>query len=178
MPAEQYVAELNAQVGREFAASQQYLAIAIYYDAQTLPQLAGFFYRQSLEERGHALMMVQYLLDAGEEVEIPGVAEPKHDFTDVADPVRVALEQERSVTDQISGLAAIAREASDFVSEQFTQWFLKEQVEEIATMSDLLAVAGRSKDRPMEIEDYLAREHGGGAAGDPTAPPAAGGSVG
>jgi ferritin len=178
MPAEQFVAELNAQIGREFGASQQYIAVAVYYDAQTLPQLASFFYRQSLEERDHAMMMTQYLLDAGANVEIPGVAAPKTDFADIAEPIRIALEQERNVTDQISGLAAIARDADDYVSEQFTQWFLKEQIEEIATMSDLLHVAERSKDRPMEIEDFVAREHPGAEGEDPTAPAAAGGSVG
>ena len=177
MPAEQFVAELNAQIGREFGASQQYAAIAVHYDAQTLPQLAGFFYRQSLEERDHAMMMVQYLLDAGEDVEVPGVEAPQTDFGDFAAPVQLALDQERRVTDQISGLAAIAREANDFVSEQFVQWFLKEQVEEIATMSDLLAVAERSSGRPNDIEDYLAREHAGGEGADPTAPPVAGGAV-
>jgi bacterioferritin B len=174
MPADQFVSELNEQIGREFAAHQQYVAVAVYYDALTLPQLASFFYRQAVEERGHAMMMVQYLLDAGEQPEIPGVASPKTDFADIVEPVRVALDQERRVTDQISGLAAIADEANDYVSAQFVQWFLKEQVEEIATMSDLLAVAERSKERPSEIEDYLAREHPGDAAADPTAPAVAG----
>jgi ferritin len=175
MPAEQFVSELNEQVGREFGASQQYIAVAVYYDALTLPRLAAFFYRQAVEERGHALMMVQYLLDAGEQPRISGLAAPKNDFADIVEPVRIALEQEKRVTDQISGLAAIAREANDFVSEQFIQWFLKEQVEEVATMSDLLAVAQRSHDRPSEIEDYLAREHGADEAADPMAPTAAGG---
>ena len=174
MPAEQFVSELNEQIEREYGAHQQYAAVAVYYDALTLPRLAAFFYAQALEERGHAMMMVQYLLDAGERPVIPGVAAPKVDFADIVEPVRVALEQEKRVTDQISGLAAIAREANDFVSEQFTQWFLKEQVEEVATMSDLLTVCERSKDRPSEIEDYLAREHPGDASGDPTAPAVAG----
>jgi ferritin len=175
MPAEQFVSELNDQIGREFGAHQQYVAVAVYYDALTLPQLASFFYRQAVEERGHALMMVQYLLDAGEQPRIPGVSEPKNAFADIVEPVRIALAQEQRVTDQISGLARIAREANDFVSEQFVQWFLKEQVEEVATMSDLLAVAQRSHDRPSEIENYLAREHPGEAGGDPMAPTAAGG---
>jgi len=175
MPAEQFVSELNDQIGREFGAHQQYLAVAVCYDALTLPQLAAFFYRQAIEERGHAMMMVQYLLDAGEQPAIPGVAAPTTEFADVVEPVRVALEQEKRVTDQISGLAAIANEANDYVSAQFTQWFLKEQVEEVATMSDLLTVCERSKDRPSEIEDYLAREHPGEEGGDPTSPPVAGG---
>jgi ferritin len=175
MPAEQFVAELNEQIEREFGAHQQYVAVAVYYDAQTLPQLAAFFYRQAIEERGHAMMMVQYLLDAGEEPQIPGVATPKNGFADIVEPIRIALEQERRVTDQISGLAAIAREADDYVSEQFTQWFLKEQVEEIATMSDLLTIAQRAGDRWSDIEDYVAREHPGDEGGDPTAPTPAGG---
>jgi bacterioferritin B len=175
MPAEQFVSELNEQIGREFGAHQQYVAVAVYYDALTLPQLAAFFYRQAIEERGHAMMMVQYLLDAGEQPTIPGVAAPTTDFADIVQPVRIALEQEQRVTDQISGLAGIADEANDYVSAQFVQWFLKEQVEEVATMSDLLAVCERSKDRPSEIEDYIAREHPGEEGGDPTEPAQAGG---
>jgi ferritin len=175
MPAEQFVSELNDQIGREYGAHQQYVAVAVYYDGLTLPRLADFFYRQAIEERGHAMMMVQYLLDAGEQPRIPGVAEPRGDFADVVEPIRIALEQEKAVTEQISGLAAIAREANDYVSEQFTQWFLKEQVEEVATMSDLLAIAERAGDRWSDVEDFVAREHPGDQAGDPTAPATAGG---
>ena len=68
-----FIAALRAQVGNEFAASQQYIAAAVYYDAETLPRLADFFYKQAVEERNHALMIVQYLMDAGEEAPIPGV---------------------------------------------------------------------------------------------------------
>ncbi|HEX2070348.1 MAG TPA: ferritin [Thermoleophilaceae bacterium] len=176
MPAEQFVSELNDQIGREYGAHQQYVAVAVYYDALTLPQLADFFYRQAVEERGHAMMMVQYLLDAGERPRIPGVPEPRDEFADVVEPIRIALEQEKRVTDQISALAAIAHDAHDYVSGQFMQWFLKEQVEEVATMSDLLAVAERAGDRWSEIEDYVAREHPGDEGGDPTAPTPAGGA--
>ncbi len=177
MPAEQFVTALNDQIAREFGASQQYAALAVYYDELTLPQMAAFFYRQSLEERDHAMMMVQYLLDADEKPVIPGIDPPQVEFDDIVAPVRVALEQEKRVTDQISSLAAVARDANDFVSQQFTQWFLKEQVEEVATMSDLVAVCERSKERPSEIEDYLAREQSGPAGADPTAPKAAGGAA-
>src|SRR5919108_733179 len=64
MPADSFVSKLNEQIGNEFAAHQQYVACAVYYDAETLPQLARFFYRQALEERDHAMMMVQYLIAA------------------------------------------------------------------------------------------------------------------
>ena len=74
---------LNGQIGYEFAASQQYIAIAVYYDAENLPQLAAHFYRQAVEERNHAMMMVQYLLDADAPVEIPAIAAPQNGFSDI-----------------------------------------------------------------------------------------------
>jgi bacterioferritin B len=174
MPAERFVKRLNEQVGYELAAHNQYLACAIHYDSLTMPQMAAFFYAQALEERSHGLMMVQYLLDTGEEVAIPGIEAPVSAFADVVAPVELALEQERRVTRQINELAMIAREEADFASEQFMQWFVKEQVEEVATMSDLLAVVRRNAESLESIEEYVARE--GRDAGDSIgAPRAAGG---
>ena len=173
MAAERFVEALNAQIGNELAAHNQYLACAVHYDAETMPQMAAFFYAQALEEREHALMMVQYLLDTDAEVTIPGVGAPTSTFADVVAPVALALEQEKSVTEQINGLLRIAREESDFASEQFMQWFIKEQVEEVATMTDLLAIVTRNKDDLADIEEYVAREAGGDEP-DPTAPRVAG----
>jgi bacterioferritin B len=171
--ATRFIDRLNEQIGHEFAASQQYVATAVWYDAHTLPELAGFFYRQAVEERGHALMMVRYLLDSGAAVHIPGVEGPRAEFADAVEPVALALEQERTVTGQIDDLMRIARDEGDYASEQFVQWFIKEQVEEVATMTGVLAVAERCRDDLMELEEYVAREHGGREQ-DPAAPPAAG----
>ncbi|MDQ6524367.1 ferritin [Nocardioides sp. LHD-245] len=173
MAAPRFTDQLNAQIGNEFAAHHQYLACAVHYDALTMPQLAAFFYGQALEERQHAMMMVQYLLDTDAAVEIPGVEAPVAAFEDVVAPIALALAQEKRVTEQINGLLRVAREENDFASEQFMQWFIKEQVEEVATMNDLLTVVTRSKDDINAIEDWVARERGGDAA-DPTAPAAAG----
>ncbi len=174
MPSDPFVAKLNEQIGHEYAAHQQYVAIAVQYDAETLPQLARFFYRQALEERDHAMMMVQYLVDADARAVVPGVAAPQVDFSDIVAPVALALAQEKRVSEQINALAALARQENDYSSEQFMQWFIKEQIEEVATMSDLLRVVERSQDNAMDIEDYLAREQLGEAGGDPTAPHPAG----
>ncbi len=174
MAADAFVSLLNEQIANEYAAHQQYVACAVYYDSETLPQLARFFYAQALEERDHAMMMVQYLIDADAPVVIPGVAAPQADFADIVAPVALALDQERRVTEQINALAGRARAEGDYTSEQFMQWFIKEQVEEVATMSDLLRVVERSRDDVMEVENYMAREHSGDDAEDPTAPRPAG----
>ena len=169
---------LNEQVGHEFSASQQYVAIAVHYDAQTLPRLAAHFYRQAVEERNHAMMLVQYLLDADEDVVVPGVEAPRSTFADVAEPVRLALEQERRVTEQIAALVHLAREDGELVGEQFLHWFLQEQREEVSSMSALLAVVERAGDKhALLVEDYLARESGGESPLEAGAPPAAGGAL-
>jgi ferritin len=173
MAAPAFVERLNEQIGHEFSAHQQYIAIATYFDALTMPQMAALFYQQAHEERDHAMMMVQYLLDADHRPVIPAVGAPRFDFADVVEPVATALDQERRVTEQINDLTRIARENHDYASDQFMQWFIKEQVEEIAKMSDLLAVVTRSKHDYERIEDWVAREEKEAAA-DPTAPPIAG----
>jgi ferritin len=172
-----FVDALNEQIAYEFGASQQYVAIAVWYDGETLPELAGHFYRQALEERNHAMMIVQYLLDAAERIEIPAVAGPQNEFVDVIAPVRLAVEQEKTVTEQISRLAVLAREEDNLVGAQFLDWFLKEQREEVASMSSLLAVVERAGDNVLLAEDYLSRHQVGDAGADPTAPPAAGGAL-
>jgi len=173
MPADRLVAQLNAQIGNELASHNQYLACAVYFDALTLPQMAAFFYRQAEEEREHALMMVQYLLDTDAAVEIPAIPAAVCSFDDVVAPVALALEQEKRVTEQINDLYRIAREEVDFASEQFLSWFIKEQVEEVATMGDLLAVVTRNRGDLEQIEEYVAREAGTEDT-DPTAPAVAG----
>lgn len=168
---------MQEQVRNEFNASQQYIGIAVWFDGQDLPQLATHFYRQSLEERNHAMMFVQYMLDRDAKVIIPGVDVATTEFTQVTEPIAVALEQERQVTSQIEALFKAAREEGDAIGEQFMLWFLKEQVEEVASMSTLLTVAQRAGDNWFHLEDYLARETVGDENADASAPAAAGGMI-
>ena len=173
MTAQRFADQLNVQIGNELAAHNQYLAVAVHYDALTMPRMAAFFYDQAMEERSHAMMMVQYLLDTDADVVIPGVDAPVSSFDDIAAPVSLALAQEKRVSEQINGLLKTAREESDYASEQFMAWFIKEQVEEVATISDLLTVVARNRSQIENIEEYVAREQNGEVT-DPTAPRAAG----
>ena len=166
---------LNEQISNEFAAHQQYIGAAVYYDAETLPRLAQFFYRQALEERTHAMMMVKYLVDVEEEVRIPDISAQQTRFADAVAPVQMALEQEQRVGEEINALFKLARELEDYKAEQFMQWFVKEQVEEVSLMTDMLNVVERAGDNLLLAEDYIAREQPGEDGDDPTAPPPAGG---
>ena len=170
-----FPAALNEQIANEFSAAMQYIGAAVYYDAETLPRLAAFFYRQALEEREHAMMMVQYLLDVDEEVRIPDIQGQQSSYDDGVAPVQMALEQEKRVGEEIYALFELAREVKDYRAEQFMQWFVKEQVEEVALMQDLLSVVERTKDNLLLAEEFVAREALGEEGDDPIAPPAAGG---
>ena len=176
--ASDFTALLADQVGNEFGASQQYIAVAVWFEQETLPELAGFFYQQAVEERNHAMMLLKFQKDTGRSAALPGVSTPRSDFSAPVEPVQLALAQERRVTEQITALANAARAESDYQAEQFMQWFLKEQVEEVSSMNDLLKVIEHAGSNVLLVEDYLTRQAAKATGGvDPTAPPAAGGAL-
>ena len=167
---------LHDQIRNEFNASHQYIATAIYFDNADLPQLAKHFYKQAVEERNHAMMIVQYFLDRDISVELSGVDAAKGQFDNAREPIALALTQEQTVTEQIVQLASTAREEGDYLGEQFMQWFLKEQVEEVASMTTLLTIADRAGANLFDLEDFVSREMS--TVGDTTgAPNAAGGTI-
>jgi bacterioferritin B len=149
---------LQEQIRNEFTNAQQYIAVAVYFDRENLPQLAKRFYNHAAEERRHAGKMVQYLLDRDVAVDIPGVDKVRNQFGTVREALVLALDSERTVTDQVSALAAVAREEGDYLGEQFMWWFLEEQVEEVSIMTTLLRVAERAGDNLFDLEEFLERD--------------------
>jgi bacterioferritin B len=174
-PTSKFNRMLATQMRSGFTSSQQYTAIGVWFDAQDLPRLATHFYRQALEERNQAMVIVRYLLDNGIPVEIPSVDDVRNDFSAAHEAVEFAMAQERAATKEIVALAQTARAEGNYLGERFLQWFLKVQVEEVAKMSTLLRVIERAGDNLFNVEDFLAREWAGIQKSDPSAPRAAGG---
>jgi ferritin len=148
---------INEQIGREFGASLQYVNIATYFDTDDLPNLAAFFYRQADEERMHAMKFANYIVDAGGQVRVPGIDQPKHDFVSAEEAVEAALAWEVEVTDQINALMELAVSQKDHIAQDFLRWFVTEQLEEVSTMDTLLNYVRRTKDNIMFVDDYLSR---------------------
>lgn len=158
---------INAQVGREFGAFLQYVAIAAHFDGQSLPRLAAHFYGQADEERDHAMRFIRYLIDAGATVAIPAVSAPKSTFTTAEEMVKVSLDWEQEVTRQIHAILELAVKENDYTTQQFLQWFVEEQLEEVSSMDKLLSVVRRAGEGGLLfVEDYLAREKGAGGEKD------------
>ena len=148
---------INAQVGREFGASQQYLAIAAHFGAENLPNLAHYFYKQADEERAHAMKFVHHVVEAGGRVVIAAVAAPKDRFASAEEAVKLSLDWEMEVTKQIYALVDQAAQEGNHITHHFLQWFVDEQLEEVATMEQLLSVVKRAGAQLLLVEDYLAR---------------------
>ena len=165
------------QVRHEFTASHQYVALAAWFDDQDLPQLAKFFYQQSLEERDHAMMIVRFLLDKEIDFTLPGVDAIETDFSAPRDLAALALRNEREVSDQFQALARVARDEDNYTGEQFLQWFIQEQVEEVATMSTLLNVIDRADGNLFDVENFVARDLVADDNGSQSAPSTAGPST-
>jgi ferritin len=155
------IAPINEQIGYEFTAMLQYYAIAAHFGAEALPELAGHFQKQAEEEKEHALRFIQFLVDAGARVNIPAVPAPQAQFKTAEDAVKLSLEQEERVTEQINALVSLAKAESDYTTDNFLQWFVKEQLEEVASMDQLLRVVQRAGEgNLLRVEEYLAREKG------------------
>jgi bacterioferritin B len=167
---EKLIQAFNQQIGNEMGASMQYIAIASYFDSETLPQLARFFYKQSEEERTHAMKFVKFINDVGGKVQIPALPAPQSDFTTAEEAVAKALSWEEEVTRQIYDLVEVAKEDRNYVGIRFLDWFVEEQLEEVTSMNDLLAVIRRAgPDRLLFVEEYLSRQGRGGLE-SPAAP--------
>ncbi len=127
---------INEQIGYEFSAELQYYAIAAHFAAEALPQLSQHFFQQAEEEKGHALRFIKYVVDAGGRVAIPAINAPKSKF---------------------NGLVELARKKNDYITINFLQWFLTEQLEEVSSMDNLLKIIERAGTDLLQADEYLAR---------------------
>jgi ferritin len=147
---------MNEQVGNEFGASMQYYEISAYFDDQNLPLLAKLFWAQADEEKVHAEKFIRYLMDTGAELRIPAIAAPKPDFSSAEEAVQAALDWEKEVTQQINNLYHTAVEDKDYLSQQFLDWFIDEQLEEINKMDELLGLVRRAGEgNLLMVENFL-----------------------
>ncbi len=152
-------AAINEQVGREFLASHQYVNIAAYFESIPLKIVAELFYKQSEEERGHALKFIEYLVDAGGEVKIPAVAAPQAVFKSVEEAVKLSLDWEMEVTNRINDLMSMAIDQKDYMAQDMLRWFVTEQLEEVSSMDNLLRVVRLAGERNIiMLEAYLAHK--------------------
>ncbi len=151
-------AAINEQIGHEFGASMQYLQIAAYFAGEGLSRLSAFFFKQSEEERDHAHRLGKYLVEAGAQLEIPVIPASKYQFKSAVDAVQSALDWEKEVTGQINALVELALKESDHLTYHVLGWFVKEQLEEVSSMDNLLKIVQRAGQNLLYVEQTISRE--------------------
>ncbi|GAA5047037.1 ferritin [Nocardia callitridis] len=156
--AQPFTAALQTQIRRGFTAAHQYVCAAVYFDSKRLPRLAQHCYGRSNEQHARALRMVRHLLDRDDEVAVGGLGEIRSTFDSPRAAVAVLLADEQTRSEQISGVARVARDSGDYLGEQFIRWFLERQIEDVASLSTLLTVLDRSEGNLFDVEEFVARE--------------------
>ncbi len=151
-------AAFNAQIGHELGNAHQYLAIAAYFQKEALFGLTKIYAQQAEEERDHAAKFVKFLLDAGASPRIPAVAEPRNDIASAVDAAQLAYDSEIKTTEQINALVDLALAERNHVAHNFLQWFVAEQLEEVASADDRLRVIRNAGPTVMMVEAYLAHQ--------------------
>ncbi|HSI83806.1 MAG: ferritin [Candidatus Methylacidiphilales bacterium] len=152
---------INAQIGREFSASHNYVVIAAYFGAENLPELSAHFYAQAEEEKDHAMKFVHYVVEIGGKVAIPPIASYQAEFASSEAAVQVSLDAELTVTSEINKLMDLSIKHNDHTTANFLRWFVSEQLEEVSSMEELLRMVQRAgEDGLLRVEEYLARKNG------------------
>jgi ferritin len=154
-------AAINEQIGHEFGAMLQYVAIATYFDGEALPRLAAHFYRQADEEKSHAMRLVHYVVEAGGQVAIPAIPAGRSGFSSAEEAVKLSLDQEITVTNQINALTDLAIRDNDHAARIMLDWFVTEQIEEVSSMDQLLRMIQRAGESGLLFVEQFLGESGG-----------------
>lgn len=151
---------INEQIAHELIASNQYLQLATYFDGQALHKLSEFFYKQSEEEREHALKFVHYLTEVGADVRILEIPAANYDVNSAEQAFQMSLDWEKEVTRRIYAMMEQAVSEKDYASQAFLQWFVTEQVEEESSMETMLQIVQKAGEKNLlMVEAYMT--HGG-----------------
>lgn len=166
MISQKMVDRLNLQVTNEFYSSYLYQSMAYALEAMSFKGFAAWYHAQAQEERTHAMRIAGYLLDQGGKVKLGAIDQPQTEFKSVQEIVEMALEHEKKVTAQVAEIAGLADELKDYATRKFIDWKVGEQVEEVATASDILEMVKRctTEGQLMMVQNYLKRPSEGGAS--------------
>lgn len=139
MLSEKMQKELNDQINAELYSSYLYLAMSAYFEAENWQGFAKWMKAQADEEYSHAMKIFGYVNEAGGRVTLEAIEKPKFEWKSPLEAFKEAHKHELYVTDRINKLADLAVSEKDHATNVFLQWFVTEQVEEVATVSQIVA---------------------------------------
>jgi ferritin len=142
--------KLNDQVKNEFESYWIYLAMAYSLESMNLKVFAAWFHQQAEEEKVHAMKFAKYLIDQGAEVVLESLPKPKSAYKSVKEICQGAVDHEIKITNDINNVMTLAKAEKDYATETFLDWFVNEQVEEVASTTELLNLVSLAT-RPEQL---------------------------
>jgi len=137
---------LNKQLNAELYSAYLYLAMSAYCETIPMKGFAKWLRIQSEEEKNHGMKFFDYIIEAGGTVQLARIDAPKGEWNSVGEVFEQVYEHEKKVTGMINNLMDIAVREKDYATQNFLSWFVKEQVEEEANASEILARIKMLKD--------------------------------
>jgi len=150
--------KLQDQFALELQAAYLYLSLAAFVEQQSLDGFAHWMKQQAKEELEHAMKVYGYILDKGHAVEFQPVAAPKDSPKSLVKAVTLAYEHEQHLAEVISKISHAAQAEGDHTTYSFLNWFLQEQVEEVASLStlcDRVKLADNEGGAILRLDDEL-----------------------
>ncbi|MFW5821562.1 MAG: ferritin [Bacteroidota bacterium] len=129
---------LNDQIEKEGYSSNLYLAMATWAEANGYNGIAQWLYAQSEEERVHMLKVISYVGERDAHAIIPEFKKPPVDFKNIQELFEDVLNHEKYITGSINDIVAKSIDEKDFTTHSWVQWFVNEQIEEEASVREIL----------------------------------------
>lgn len=144
---------LNDQIEKEGYSSNLYLAMATWAEANGFNGIAQWLYAQSEEERVHMLKFISYIGERDEHALIPEFKKPPVEYNNIQELFGAVLEHEQYITGSINDIVAKSMDEKDFTTHTWIQWFVTEQIEEEASVREILDKLKLVGDKNMYMFD-------------------------
>lgn len=139
---------INKQIKAEEESSRLYFAMANWCETHGYAGSATYLYQHADEERMHMVKLVKYLNERGAQAKTQALEEPQNDWKEIKSVFKEVLKHEQKITDMINNLYETCTIEKDYLTANFLQWYIQEQVEEEAsahTVLDKLELASTSQ---------------------------------
>lgn len=130
---------LYQQLNDEFHSAYLYLAMSAYCAHIDFNGAANWLKQQYEEEQMHATKIYDYLIGHGAHVVLDAIAQPPSEFGSILEVFKASLAHEQKMTGKLNHLSNLALKENDHATYNLLQWFVNEQVEEEATVSEIIS---------------------------------------
>jgi len=151
---------LNEQINKEFYSAYLYLSMSAYFSETGLYGFSNWTKVQSKEEIDHGMILFEYILGRNSRVHLEQIDMPEFQMNSPLEIFEQIYQHERHITQAIDSVANTSDNECDLATRNFIDWYLKEQIEEEAAVSKIIAklkAFGQEKAALLLLDKELAQ---------------------